>query len=170
MGEAVGVNAIEKAVYLLISLQRLEEEWGRTKAHPLFKPGHFVLHPGVIDGGPGGIKIPLVVSDYCHIHYAIWYPPQDDVDEVKREIEDYSRKAAASSSPGRRPPLDLIYTPIDGSPFIEKGKVDSLHRRTIYRSNDSPSVDEIRLRNHIVPLQVCHPYDLNHSCQPRESC
>ena len=37
----MGVNAIEKGVYLLNMIQRLEEEWGQSRSHPLFKPGQF---------------------------------------------------------------------------------------------------------------------------------
>ena len=49
------MNSIEKALIVLDGLRKLEEEWGQTKAHPLFtRPGHFTLHPGVITGGPSG--------------------------------------------------------------------------------------------------------------------
>ena len=35
--------------------RRLEEEWGQTKSHPMFKrPGHFTIYPGLVQGGPTG--------------------------------------------------------------------------------------------------------------------
>ncbi|PYV15880.1 MAG: hypothetical protein DMG07_08835 [Acidobacteria bacterium] len=88
-GAEVGVNAIEKGVFILNALQRLEEQWGQTKSHPLFRPGHFTIHPGVIVGGPHGILIPFLVSEFCTIEYAVWYPPQAEVAAVKDEIEQY---------------------------------------------------------------------------------
>jgi acetylornithine deacetylase len=93
-GSAVGVNAIEKAVYLLGMIQRLEETWGQSRSHPLFKPGHFTLHPGVIVGGPHGALVPFLTSEFCTIEYAIWYPPQNDVEEIKQEVEDFVLDAA----------------------------------------------------------------------------
>jgi acetylornithine deacetylase len=93
-GSEVGVNAIEKGIEVLRSLQKLEEHWGQSKRHPLFKPGHFTIHPGVITGGPHSVLIPFVVSEFCRIEYAIWYPPQESVDAIKREIEEWVHRTA----------------------------------------------------------------------------
>jgi len=93
-GSAIGVNAVEKGVYLLTQIQMLEQQWGISKKHPLFQPGHFTLHPGVIVGGPHGILVPFVVSEFCTIEYAIWYPPQEKVDDIKAEIEEFILTAA----------------------------------------------------------------------------
>src|SRR5579872_2332776 len=41
-GDEIGVNAIEKGVKVLQALQELEVQWGMTKTHPLYEPGHFV--------------------------------------------------------------------------------------------------------------------------------
>lgn len=76
-GDEVGVNAIEKGVKVLEMLQELEQQWGITKRHPLFNPGHFVIHPGVIDGAPYGHRYVAVVPDYCDIDYAILYNPAE---------------------------------------------------------------------------------------------
>lgn len=85
LGDEVGVNSIDKAVLVYNALRQLEEEWGQTKSHPLYtRPGHFTLHPGVITGGPSG---PFVISDESQIHYAVWYPPQADPEEIKAEVE-----------------------------------------------------------------------------------
>lgn len=94
LGEEAGVNAVEKGVFLLTMLQELERQWGQTKSHPLFKPGWFSLHPGVIVGGPKGILVPFMISEYCNIEYSILYPPQEPVDDVKAEIEEFLRDAA----------------------------------------------------------------------------
>ena len=93
-GSVIGVNAVEKGAWMLSQIQMLEQQWGISKKHPLFQPGHFTLHPGVITGGPHGILSPFVVSEFCTIEYAIWHAPQEDVEDVKREIEEFIHNAA----------------------------------------------------------------------------
>ena len=74
-GAKVAVNAIDKGVFIFNCIQKLEQEWGLTKKHPLFKPGHFTLHPGVITGAPHGVGVPFFISEFCTIEYAIWHHP-----------------------------------------------------------------------------------------------
>ncbi len=93
-GSEVGVNAIDKGLKLMQALLELEQQWGITKQHPLFDPGHFVLHPGVIDGAPYGVRVPFVVSSYCTIDYAIWHHPNETPDQVKREVEEYIKSVS----------------------------------------------------------------------------
>lgn len=93
-GAEVGVNAIEKGVYILQALQKLEEQWGQTKTHPLFRPGHFTIHPGVIQGGPHGVLVPFIISEFCVIEYAIWYSPDEKPEAIQREIEEYIHLAS----------------------------------------------------------------------------
>ena len=94
-GMAVGVNAVDKGNYIFNALLKLEQEWGMTKKHHLFNPGHFVLHPGVITGGPHGVLVPFIISEFCTIEYAIWYHPDEEVEAVKQEVETYIQHAAA---------------------------------------------------------------------------
>jgi len=89
LGDEIGVNAIEKAIKVVELLQELERQWGFSKRHPLFSPGHFTIHPGVIDGAPHGHRYVAVVPDYCNIDYAIMYNPSDSPESVIREIQDY---------------------------------------------------------------------------------
>ena len=103
-GDKVGVNALEKGVKLMQAIQELEQQWGITKQHPLFNPGHFVLHPGVIDGAPHGVRVPFVVSSYCTIDYAIWHHPRETAERVKKEVEDYITKASKLDSWLRKHP------------------------------------------------------------------
>ncbi|QBJ96640.1 ArgE/DapE family deacylase [Rhodococcus sp. ABRD24] len=86
-GSSIGVNAIDKGMLVFQALQRLEEEWAFTKTHPLFSPGHFTIHPGVVTGGPHGVLVPFILSEYMTIEYCVWYPPQEDPANVKAEIE-----------------------------------------------------------------------------------
>jgi acetylornithine deacetylase len=85
-GSLIAVNAVEKGQVVLETLQRLEVQWGITKHHPLFKAGHFTIHPGVIEGGPVGFPVPFIISQYCTIEYACWFHPDEDVEKVKEEI------------------------------------------------------------------------------------
>ncbi len=87
-GEAIGVNALEKGAKLVRALQDLEERWGLTKSHPYFSPGWFTIMPGLFRADPG-VPFPAYLPNRAELHWAIWYPPQEDEDDVVREIEEY---------------------------------------------------------------------------------
>ena len=116
-GEEAGVNAVKKGVFLLTMLQELERQWGQTKTHPLFTPGWFSLHPGVIIGGPQGILVPFMISQYCTIEYSILYPPQETVDDIKAEIEEYVRDAAQLDPWLRKNPPEIEWR-LHWPPFV----------------------------------------------------
>jgi acetylornithine deacetylase len=94
MGAAVGVNAIDKGIDIFNAIRRLEDEWGQTKTHPLFAPGHFTIHPGVVQGGPVGVLVPFVVSEFLTLEYCVWYHPDDSPDQVQHEVETHIHRAA----------------------------------------------------------------------------
>jgi acetylornithine deacetylase len=94
LGPAVAVNAIDKGVDMFLALRRLEDEWGQTKRHPLFPPGHFTIHPGVVTGGPKGVLVPFFISEFMTVEYCCWYHPDEDPEDVKREIEEHVERAA----------------------------------------------------------------------------
>jgi acetylornithine deacetylase len=48
----------------------------------------------VIQGGPSGVLVPFIVSEFCTIEYAIWYSPDESAEAVQREIEGYIHLAA----------------------------------------------------------------------------
>jgi len=79
---------------MFMALRRLEDEWGQTKRHPLFPPGHFTIHPGVVTGGPKGVLVPFFISEFMTIEYCCWYHPDDDPEDVRREIEEHVERAA----------------------------------------------------------------------------
>jgi len=93
-GDAIGVNALEKAVKIVVALQELEAQWGMTKSHPYFWPGFFSLLPGVFHADPG-VPIPFYFANHAEVSYSIWYPPQEDAGEVAQEIESYVLGASA---------------------------------------------------------------------------
>ena len=94
MGEAVAVSAIDKGVFLLEAIRKFEDQWGLTKKHPLFKPGHFTLLPGVISGAPHGVQVPFFIPDYCTIEYCIWHHPDEDAEKIKEEFTRFVHRAA----------------------------------------------------------------------------
>ena len=117
-GASIGVSSIDKAQLVMDGLRRLEEEWGQTKSHPMFKrPGHFTIYPGLVQGGPNG---PFVISEESRVEYAIWHPPQDPVEDVKAEIETHIARVAATDSWLREHPPKvewlLWWPPFDVSP------------------------------------------------------
>ncbi|MBV9359327.1 MAG: M20/M25/M40 family metallo-hydrolase, partial [Chloroflexi bacterium] len=94
-GDAVGVNAIEKTIYLIQAIRQLEDQWGITKRHPLFPAGHFTLHPGEIRGGPFNGTSPIIVSEYCTVQYNILFPPQESAQAIQQEITNHVMAAAS---------------------------------------------------------------------------
>lgn len=93
MGAEVAVNAIDKGVYLFEAIRKLEDQWGLSKKHPLFRPGHFTILPGVISGAPHGVQVPFFISEYCTIEYCIWYHPEEAPETVRQEFERYIHHA-----------------------------------------------------------------------------
>ncbi len=87
-GELIGVNALEKGLLVLESLQQLERQWGLTKSHPQFSPGFFTIGPNVFHSD-AGVPFPAYIPDRAVIEYVIWYPPQEDAADVARQIEEY---------------------------------------------------------------------------------
>jgi acetylornithine deacetylase len=87
-GDEIGVNALEKAVKIVETLQELEQQWGLTKTHPYFLPGFFSLLPGVFYSDPG-LDIPFYFADRAQVAYSLWYPPDESADDVRVEIENH---------------------------------------------------------------------------------
>ena len=85
-GEALGVNAIDKAFLVYETFRRLEDEWAQTKRHPLFPNGKFGLLPGVIHGSPHGIDVPFFLAESCTIEYCVAFHPDDTCASTKDEI------------------------------------------------------------------------------------
>lgn len=94
-GSDAGVNAIDKIVLLHESFRRLEQEWGISKRHPLFEPGHFTIHAGVLVGAPRSGLVPFVIPDSAFIDFMITYHPEEDADAVRDEVEQRVRDTSA---------------------------------------------------------------------------
>jgi acetylornithine deacetylase/succinyl-diaminopimelate desuccinylase family protein len=97
-GDAPGVSAIDKGFLIFEGLRRLEQHWAFAKRHPLYRPGHFTIMPGIVAGGTTGVQFPLFVPEFMQTEYLVWYPPNDDPDAVMHEIEGHVRNLAATDS------------------------------------------------------------------------
>lgn len=95
-GEAPGVSAIDKGLVILEGLRRLEQQWAFSKRHPLYRPGQFTIMPGILEAGTTGVQFPLFVPEQMRTEYLVWYPPDDDPDDVKTQIEEHVRHIAAT--------------------------------------------------------------------------
>ena len=93
-GADVGVSAIDRAFDLYGALRELEREWAHTKRHPLYRPGHFAIYPGVFVGGPSSGLVPFFIADAARIEYVVVHHPDEPADDVRAEIEHHVHAAA----------------------------------------------------------------------------
>lgn len=93
-GWDAGVNAVDKAVHVYQAVRAREEEWALTRRHPLFAPGQFVIHPGVLVASPRGKLDPFTIADQATIDYIVIYHPDEPAEAVRAEIEELVMDAA----------------------------------------------------------------------------
>ena len=86
-GETYGVSAIDKGFIVYEALRNLEREWGLTKSHPLFPPGHASIGVNCILGRPPGPMAPYIIPHECVLDIQVLYLPNDNWDSVRAEIE-----------------------------------------------------------------------------------
>ncbi|MBS1881039.1 MAG: M20/M25/M40 family metallo-hydrolase [Actinobacteria bacterium] len=87
-GDAVGVNALEKAVLVVQGMQELERRWAAEELHPWFPPGSFTLHPGTFTSiGAPDLPAPVFFPAEAILEYGIWYPPSWSGKEVEERVE-----------------------------------------------------------------------------------
>lgn len=98
VGAAGGVNAVDKAHLIHRALLELEQDWLVRKSHPLFPPGSFTVHAGVIVGGPRRGLIPFELADNATLEVIVWHPPDEPHEQVKAEIERHVAGTAALDS------------------------------------------------------------------------
>ena len=85
---SIGVNAVDKAFLIYQAFRQREEEWGLTKRHPLFTPGQFVIHPGVVVASPRDQLDPFFIADHATLDYIVIHHPDEAIEDVRSEIED----------------------------------------------------------------------------------
>jgi len=108
-GDEIGVNAIDKAVYVYQAMRQLEEQWAFTKRHPAFPPGAFVLHPGVLRADVGFPSTPYF-PDRARIDYLLSFPPGETAEDVRAEVEGHIRLAERMDPWLREHPVSFTWT------------------------------------------------------------
>ncbi|MEA2525066.1 MAG: formylaminopyrimidine deformylase [Thermomicrobiales bacterium] len=88
-GEAYGVNAIDKGIFIANAVRKLEENWGLTKSHPLYRPGHFNIGMNLMVGRPPGPPVPFIVPHEAILDYIVIYLPNETSDAVFAEVETF---------------------------------------------------------------------------------
>ena len=103
------------------ALRRLEEEWSRTRSHPLFPPGYFTIGPDTFVGTLHGQTLSWAVANQAQLEYLVMYEPTRTQAEVRAEVEAYLERVYESDTwlrehrpvmawPHTWPPYD---TPVD---------------------------------------------------------
>ncbi len=110
-GASAGVSAIDAIMTPYQALRALETEWGRTKHHRHFRPGHFAIYPGVFVGGPSSGLVPFFIADTARIEYVVIYHPEESADDVRAEIEHQVRASAELDGWLRLHPPRIVRNP-----------------------------------------------------------
>jgi formylaminopyrimidine deformylase len=96
-GGVKGASAIEKMMKVISGLQELERHWAVTKSYEGFAPGVNTINPAVIEGG----RHAAFVADRCALWVTVHFYPNEDYEEVTKEIEQHIQ-AVASADPWLR--------------------------------------------------------------------
>ena len=106
----------------------------RPSATRCSRPGHFTIHPGVVTGGPKGVLVPFVIREFMTIEYCCWYHPDEDPEDVKREIETHVKRAASGPVAARAPARARVEAQLAGrSPSMPTRSARRRGRRTSWR-------------------------------------
>jgi acetylornithine deacetylase/succinyl-diaminopimelate desuccinylase family protein len=84
-GGIEGASAIEKMMKIIAGLQDLERHWAVTKQYPGFAPGTNTINPAVIEGG----RHAAFVADRCALWVTVHFYPNEDYEDVIKEIEEH---------------------------------------------------------------------------------
>ncbi|RBW71245.1 acetylornithine deacetylase [Bacillus taeanensis] len=80
-----GASAIEKMTKMIQGLQELERHWAVTKSYPGFPAGMNTINPAVIEGG----RHAAFIADECRLWVTVHFYPNENHDEVAKEVEDH---------------------------------------------------------------------------------
>ncbi|HWL12960.1 MAG TPA: acetylornithine deacetylase [Ureibacillus sp.] len=91
-GGVKGASAIEKMIKIIAGLQDLERHWAITKSYEGFEPGVNTINPAVIEGG----RHAAFVADRCALWITVHFYPNEDYEEVIKEIEQHINAVSAA--------------------------------------------------------------------------
>lgn len=84
-GGLFAASAVEKMVKIIQGLQDLERHWAVTKSYEGFPPGSNTINPAVIEGG----RHAAFVADKCALWITVHFYPNEDYQQVAKEIEEH---------------------------------------------------------------------------------
>ena len=116
VGQALGVNAVDKLWLVYRALRELEDEWAYRDRHPLFAPGTFHVLPGVVKANPAGIDVPFFLADAASIEYCAMHHPNRSNDEVRAEIQAVLDRVCAGDPWLREHPVQVEWK-LDWAPY-----------------------------------------------------
>lgn len=180
-GDAVGVNAIDKAFYVYSAMRQLEEQWAFTKTHVQFPPGAFVIHPGVLHADAGIAAAPYF-PDRARIDYLLSFPPGQSAEQVRAEVEGHIHAAAAMDPWLAQHPVEFdwkdTWPPALVEPSSEFALAVLAARNDVAAGLGAAAQDEARsstaqsdasfYQAHGIPALVCGPGHLPVAHSPEE--
>jgi acetylornithine deacetylase len=167
-----GVSAIEKMVKIMNSLSELEKRWLATKYHPLL-PSPTIM-AGEIKGGVGA----SIVPGECAIKVDVKYLPQENKEDVQREVEENIKNTAQSDPWLKEHPPEILWT-LNASPYeissrhpLAKTLGNCVNKiKEVSEVSGLPSGADARILNNIgkIPTVIFGPGDLSQAHSIDES-
>ncbi|WCK54918.1 acetylornithine deacetylase [Aneurinibacillus sp. Ricciae_BoGa-3] len=116
-GGVKGASAIEKMTKIIGGLQELERHWAVTKNYPGFAPGSNTINPAVIEGG----RHAAFIADRCALWVTVHFYPNEDYEDVIKEIEEHIGCVAAADPWLRENPPEFIWG--GRSMIVDRGEI-----------------------------------------------
>jgi formylaminopyrimidine deformylase len=116
-GGVQGASAIEKMMKVISGLQDLERHWAITKSYEGFPPGTNTINPAVIEGG----RHAAFVADRCALWVTVHFYPDEEYEEVIREIEEHIGAVAAADPWLRENPPQFVWG--GKSMIVDRGEI-----------------------------------------------
>ncbi|MFL6556751.1 MAG: acetylornithine deacetylase [Bacillus sp. (in: firmicutes)] len=116
-GGVKGASAIEKMMKIISGLQDLERHWAVTKSYQGFPPGTNTINPAVIEGG----RHAAFVADRCALWVTVHFYPDEDFEEVTKEIEQHIAAVAAADPWLRENPPQFVWG--GKSMIVDRGEI-----------------------------------------------
>lgn len=112
-----GKNAVEKAVKVVCALKELDTKRTKTVKYRLFNEffGRSTnLFIGAIRGGD--LPLGLWVPDGCEMFFEVSFPPRENVEDVKRQVEEKLKELTEADEWFKNYPPELEWTKLWGEP------------------------------------------------------
>ncbi len=173
-GDDVGVNAIDKALFVYQALRQLEEQWGISKRHPQFAPGTFIIHSGVLHADVGTEAAPYF-PDRARFDCLLSFPPGETGEDIASEVEAHVRAACQTDPWLREHPVEFEWE--ETWPPAHTDPQDPFARAVLAARNDVADLAGLPHQDHSragsaqsdasfyeaasIPALVCGPGDLS---------